>query len=183
MAATVGKLFKPVHRMHEDEWDGEQDYSLYSSRLEPRGPQALAPAKPQEEFSLWHATKREIFTMSDLIGLPGWIMRSVHSWAYPTYGKQPVYLQGSRQMDSTTKAYYEKNLGAGMFLSPEIEHGFMGYTEPLRRFIQPEGYTPQVPGHTGRQRQNTRSLSSLGPRCRLSNPLPRLPWHDHATRT
>jgi hypothetical protein len=24
------------------------------------------------------------------------------------------------------------------------EHGFQGYTEPLRRFIQPEGYTPQV---------------------------------------
>lgn len=31
-----------------------------------------------------------------------------------------------------------------MFLSPEAEHGFMGYTEPLRRFIQPEGFTPQV---------------------------------------
>jgi hypothetical protein len=31
-----------------------------------------------------------------------------------------------------------------MFISPDIEHGFMGYTEPLRRFVQPEGYTPQV---------------------------------------
>lgn len=28
--------------------------------------------------------------------------------------------------------------------SSEIENGFMGYTEPLRRFIQPEGYAPQV---------------------------------------
>ena len=47
-------------------------------------------------------------------------------------------------MESTSRAYYEKNLGAGMFIAPEVEHGFMGYTEPLRRFIQPEGYTPQV---------------------------------------
>jgi hypothetical protein len=39
---------------------------------------------------------------------------------------------------SPPESYYEKNLGAGMFLSPDIEHGFMGYTEPLRRFIQPE---------------------------------------------
>jgi hypothetical protein len=120
--------------------------------------------------------------MSDFIGLPGFIMRSAYNAAYPTQGrKQPVYLQGSRQMESTSRSYYEKNLGAGMFIAPEVEHGFMGYTEPLRRFIQPEGYTPQVPGHTGRQRQNTWSRSSLGPRCRPSNPLPRFPWHVHAT--
>lgn len=39
---------------------------------------------------------------------------------------------------------FEKNLGAGMFMSPDMEHGMTGYTEPLRRFIQPEGYAPQV---------------------------------------
>ena len=83
--------------------------------------------------------------MSDFIGLPGFIMRSAYNATYPTQGrKQPVYLHGSRQMESTSKAYYEKNLGAGMFIAPEVEHGFTGYTEPLRRFIQPEGYTPQV---------------------------------------
>ncbi len=47
-------------------------------------------------------------------------------------------------MHSTSRTYYEKNLGAGMFIAPEVEHGFMGYTEPLRRFIQPEGYAPQI---------------------------------------
>jgi hypothetical protein len=151
-AATIGKIFKPVQRMHQDEWDGGQDYSLYSSRLEPRGPEALAPAEPEEEFSLWHAFKREVFTMSDFIGLPGFIMRSAYNAAYPTQGrKQPVYLQGSRQMESTSRSYYEKNLGAGMFIAPEVEHGFMGYTEPLRRFIQPEGYTPQVNDTTNNQ--------------------------------
>ena len=47
-------------------------------------------------------------------------------------------------MTSTSRAYYEQNLGAGMFIAPDAEQGLMGYTEPLRRFIQPEGYTPQV---------------------------------------
>jgi len=83
--------------------------------------------------------------MSDYIGLPGFIMRSACNAAYPAQGsKQPVYLQGSRQMTSTSRAYYEKNLGAGYFMSMDPEHGFTGYTEPLRRFIQPESYAPQV---------------------------------------
>jgi hypothetical protein len=31
-----------------------------------------------------------------------------------------------------------------MFVSPETENGLVGYSEPLRRFIQHEGFTPQV---------------------------------------
>jgi hypothetical protein len=71
-------------------------------------------------------------------------MRSAYNAAYPTQGsKQPVYLQGSRQMESTSRAYYEKNLGAGMFVSPEAEHGFMGYTEPLRRSFSRKATIPR----------------------------------------
>ena len=47
-------------------------------------------------------------------------------------------------MDSLTRQYYERNLGAGMFVFPETENGLVGYSEPLRRFIQHEGFTPQV---------------------------------------
>jgi hypothetical protein len=47
-------------------------------------------------------------------------------------------------MDSLSRQYYERNLGAGMFVSPETENGLVGYSEPLRRFIQHEGFTPQV---------------------------------------
>jgi hypothetical protein len=142
LASTIGKLVKPPVRMHEGEWD-ENDYTLYSNRLEPRGPEALAPSKPEEEFSAWHTFKREVVSMAEFIGLPGFIMRSAYNKAYPTQGKkQDVYLQGSRQMTSTSKAYYERNLGEGTFLAPE--GGITGYTEPLRRFIQPEGYVQQV---------------------------------------
>jgi hypothetical protein len=42
-------------------------------------------------------------------------------------------------MDSLTRQYYERNLGAGMFVSRETENGLVGYSEPLRRFIQHEG--------------------------------------------
>ena len=47
-------------------------------------------------------------------------------------------------MDSLSRQYYERSLGAGMFVSPETENGMVGYSEPLRRFIQHEGFTPQV---------------------------------------
>jgi hypothetical protein len=47
-------------------------------------------------------------------------------------------------MDSWSCQYYDKSLGAGMFLSPVTENGLIGYSEPLRRFIQHEGFSPQV---------------------------------------
>ena len=31
-----------------------------------------------------------------------------------------------------------------MFISPDFENGLVGYSEPLRRFIQHEGFSPQV---------------------------------------
>src|SRR5665647_2626765 len=120
----------------------DKDYTLYSTRLEPKGPDALAPATPKQEYSLWHSTKQEIRTFAEFIGLPGFIMKSAFNSIYPDKNKgQDVYLQGSRQMDSVTRQYYERNLGAGMFVSPEPENGLVGYSEPLRRFIQHEGFT------------------------------------------
>ena len=47
-------------------------------------------------------------------------------------------------MDSLSRQYYERSLGAGMFVSPETENGIVGYSEPLRRFVQHEGFAPQV---------------------------------------
>lgn len=144
LAATIGKIVKPVVRMHEGEWD-ENNYNLYSTRLEPKGEQALGPAKPKEEYGLWHAAKQEIRTFAEFIGLPGFIMKSSFNALYPDQNKgKDVFLQGSRQMDSLSRQYYERNLGAGMFVSPETENGLVGYSEPLRRFIQHEGFTPQV---------------------------------------
>ena len=54
-----------------------------------------------------------------------------------------VYFQGSRQMTSTSRRYFEKELGAGMGPAPGFSEMF-GYSEPLRRFIQREGFEPQA---------------------------------------
>jgi len=63
---------------------------------------------------------------------------------FPDHNKgKDVYYQGSRQMTSTSRRYYEKELGAGVGPSPGMEEMF-GYTEPLRRFIQREGFEPQA---------------------------------------
>jgi hypothetical protein len=81
----------------------------------------------------------------DHFGLPGFIMMSSYNALYPDQRKgKDVYLQGSRQMDSVTRQYYERSLGAGMFVSPMTENGLVGYSEPFRRFVQHEGFTPQV---------------------------------------
>lgn len=72
-------------------------------------------------------------------------MMSSYNALYPNQRQgKDVYLQGSRQMDSVTRQYYERSLGAGMFVSPMTENGLVGYSEPFRRFVQHEGFTPQV---------------------------------------
>jgi hypothetical protein len=71
-------------------------------------------------------------------------MKSVFNSLYPDQSKgKDVYLQGSRQMDSLTRQYYERSLGAGMFVSPETENGLVGYSEPLRRFISTKASLPR----------------------------------------
>jgi very-short-patch-repair endonuclease len=260
LAATIGKLVKPVRRMHTDEWDGQSDYNLYSTRLEPRGGQvdskferdvlvdlakhgyqantqtpigdyradftlqgnghkvviesdgasyhtkwnAAADAKrqaeiesagwdvirvgsksffsnedaamdpvfarlnalgikpegnadgnirsglvglanpvPKEEFGLRDTIDREAYAFSDLIGLPGFVGRSLWAKLFPDDHKT-VFLEGSRQIDSTSRRYYERDLGAGYFASPEGKFAALGYTEPIRRFIQNEQPTQQA---------------------------------------
>jgi len=63
---------------------------------------------------------------------------------FPDVNKgRDVYYQGSRQMTSTSRRYYEIELGARIGPSPGFSEAF-GYTEPLRRFIQREGFEPQA---------------------------------------
>ena len=57
-------------------------------------------------------------------------------------GKE-VFFQGSRQMDSISRRYYEKELGAGMGPNPALDEMF-GYTEPFRRMVQREDFAPQA---------------------------------------
>src|SRR5580658_1125611 len=70
--------------------------------------------------------------------------KSILQALFPDHNQgKDVYYQGSRQMTSTSRRYYEMELGAGMAPSPGMNEMF-GYSEPLRRFIQREGFEPQA---------------------------------------
>ena len=47
------------------------------------------------------------------------------------------------RQDNFSRRYYEKELGAGIGPSPGFSEMF-GYTEPFRRFVQHETFTPQA---------------------------------------
>jgi hypothetical protein len=137
-------MYKKTPLASTESQKDDKDYTLYSTRLEPKGPDALAVAKPKQEYGMWHAAKQEIGTFAEFIGLPGFIMKSSFNALYPDQRQgKDVYLQGSRQMDSVTRQYYERSLGAGMFVSPMTENGLVGYSEPFRRFVQHEGFAPR----------------------------------------
>lgn len=135
LAATIGKLVKPPLRLHP-EWTGD-DYNIGSTRLQPRGPLALPPAPLKQEFGIKDTVKREALQFSEFIGLPGFIARTLYDNAYPGKPGKDVFFQGSRSMTSSARRYYEKELGAGVGPNADLNSAF-GYTEPLRRFIQPE---------------------------------------------
>ena len=115
LGATIGKLVKPTVRMHEEDWDGKE-YTLYSTRIEPKGPEALPPPLPKDEFSIGNALKKEATIFAEYTGLYGFIAKSGYQGLFPntnSLGKEVDY-QGSRQIDNFSRRYYEKELGAGI---------------------------------------------------------------------
>src|ERR1700761_2651067 len=71
------RVVKPTIRMHEDQWDGS-DYTLYSPRLEPRGPDALPPPKLKDEYSLGSVLSKEADIFAEYTGLYGFVAKSAY---------------------------------------------------------------------------------------------------------
>lgn len=140
LAATIGKLVKPPVYMHEGEWSPEK-YTLYSPRLEP-GPGGLPPAPAMPEYSAGDVARREAQAALEFIGLPGFLIQSAYNRVTLNGRPNPALLQGSRQMENVSRRYYEREIGALIGVSPE--GSMYGFSEPLRRFIQPEKLGPQV---------------------------------------
>src|SRR5665213_2213018 len=257
LAATIGRVIKPVVRMHEKDWD-TKDYTLYSPRLEPKGPivesklegmvlqnlaehgyqaqtqvvvgkhrldmvvqgengarlaiepegysyhhtayqlrqdkerakilkgegwqianvasrpffsnqedamadvysqldklhikpgqieggdvttglYGLAPSRPTAEFSFRDVAQREVTSFAEFTGLPGFLASTLYGKLGLQTPSENVMLQGSRQMTSWSRSYYQRELGAASGFNPVDVTGMpFGYSEPLRRFIQPE---------------------------------------------
>jgi hypothetical protein len=73
---------KPTIRMHEDQWDGTE-YNLYSPRLEPRGPDALPPPIPKDEYSLGNVLSKEANIFAEYTGLYGFVAKSAYQGRSP----------------------------------------------------------------------------------------------------
>jgi hypothetical protein len=130
--------------MHEEQWDGTE-YSLYSTRIEPKGSNALPPPMHEDEFTLGKALGKTYGAQEEYTGLFGFVAKSFRQGLFPdtnSLGKH-VNFQGSRQMSNFSRRYYEKELGAGIGPSPGFTEHF-GYTEPFRRFVQREDFSPQA---------------------------------------
>lgn len=138
LAATIGKVFKPVKRMHEKEWDGT-DYTVFSRRVEPKGPKALSNPKLREEYGFKDVVRREGEIAAEFVGMPGFLAKSLKNKIRPdneNRGKE-IFFSSSRQLNNTSRLYYEGEYGAGLGVAP----GHAGleqfeFSEPLRRFIQ-----------------------------------------------
>ena len=144
VAATIGRLIKPPRRMREQEWNGD-DYTLFSSRVEPRGEGALAPSRPVEEYrGLGEIARRQTEIGAEFIGLPGFLGKTVAKKIFKDNGgADPVYYEGSRQMTSWGRRYYSEELGAGLGPAPGME-SLTTYSEPFRRFVQRDLKTLQA---------------------------------------
>ena len=70
-------VVKPTIRMHEDQWDGTE-YNLYSPRLEPRGPDALPPPIPKDEYSLGNVFGKEANIFAEYTGAYGFVAKSAY---------------------------------------------------------------------------------------------------------
>ncbi len=76
-------MVKPTIRMHEDQWDGT-DYTLYSPRLEPRGPEALPPPKLKDEsMPSAVSSKKEANIFAEYTGLYGFVAKSAYQGLFP----------------------------------------------------------------------------------------------------
>lgn len=134
LGPTLGSVIKPPVRMHAGEW-APDEYTLFSSRVEPKFGTGLPPAPAADLSGPWDLAGTTLTRFSDFIGLPGFLGRSAFQNLFGEADEQPR-LQGSGAMTNLSRRYYEMELGALFGLSPS--GNLMGYSEPFRRFIQRE---------------------------------------------
>ena len=99
---------------------------------------------PRDEYTLFQALKQEVEIGKEYTGAMGFFAGAGWDALFPDRNKgEDVYFQGSRQMTNLSRRYYERELGAAYAPGPNLKE-FFGYSEPLRRFIQREGFEPQA---------------------------------------
>ena len=127
LAHTIGRLIKPPVLMHTDEW--QQDGMI---KAEPPGfgervateLGELPEGTPISPFGLRGLVGEQAYRLTEMIGLPGFIMTSVKEslTGTPDLFDQMKQLESSRRMFGAERAYWDLELGGGL-----------GTTEAFRR--------------------------------------------------
>jgi hypothetical protein len=98
----------------------------------------------RDEYPIFQALKQEVEIGKEYVGMMGFTAGTVWDQLFPDHDQgKDVYFQDSRQMTNLSRRYYERELGAGLGPNAKLNEMF-GHTEPLRRFIQREGFEPQA---------------------------------------
>jgi hypothetical protein len=119
--------------------------TFFTRRGSSRAAPMHCPAAAQGWVFPGQCLRQRTNIFAEYTGLYGFAAKSAYQGLFPntnSLGKE-VDFQESRQLSSFTRRYYEKELGAGIGPHPSGAEHF-GYTEPFRRFVQHQTFSPQA---------------------------------------
>jgi endonuclease YncB( thermonuclease family) len=136
---TVGRVMKPPVLMHPEIFEGEHRGDHLHGQSGKYAPSKnIAGGLPPEDtvtpYSAAEQLKQQYYTTYEAVGLRGFVASAIKQ---AVTGEQDVFehtpiLQSSADIDSTRRKFWDLNLG-----------GFLGMTEPIRRFIPKRPYTTE----------------------------------------
>lgn len=136
---TVGRVMKPPVLMHPEIFEGRhRGDHLHGGSGKYAPSKKIAGALPPEDavtpYSAAEQIKQQYYTTYEAVGLRGFVASAIKQ---AVTGEQDVFehtpiLQSSADIDSTRRKFWDLNLG-----------GFLGMTEPIRRFIPKRPYTTE----------------------------------------
>jgi intein/homing endonuclease len=121
LSATVGRIFKPPVLMHQEEWmrSSEQGTETLASPLnygEEVLPGDLERGSPISPFGLKGTIGRQIYNMTEMVGLPGFTMTAIKeaiTGEADTF-TQEAQLESANRMYGAERSYWDLELGGGL---------------------------------------------------------------------
>ena len=124
LANTIGRIIKPPKLMHTEEWMGpggttRSDYSRYGERTATDIGQ-VPDGKPISPYSPTQTIGKQIYNMTEMVGLPGWLSTVAKEKlsGTPDWFDKEKQLESARRIHSSERWYWDQELG-DMFMTNE----------------------------------------------------------------